>query len=158
MKFMSPRTESCTQIFQNKTFIVEVFICLLFSFWCQSCSSADWGWCPPPSPHHHLPKWGVANAFYQGLGSPWTLPFQYSETIQLSSLLTVFHFAVLISVKNDSHPLLPRFTVQSPCSFSLLAVKFCFLSAPFLFLGGGRKGMVMSPPLPRVQLTECIVY
>ena len=85
----SPRTESYAQIFQNDVLIVKMFVfCLTFSAR-KSLSlkialalqwTGDFAHHPPP----RLPKWGVAHALHEGLGSPWTLPFACFENFQLS--------------------------------------------------------------------------
>ena len=109
MKFISPKTESCMQIFLNKIFIVKVFICLCLTFHARKShnlkilvlqQTGDFNPPPPPTPR------GIVTVSYEGLCSPWTVPFQYFEIVHLSHAFPFIHPCKWTSVPGS--PLLVR--------------------------------------------------
>ena len=89
VRFISPRTEGCTQIFQKKTFIVKVFV-FCWTLNARRCHNL-WKllelfgllWTPPQCPRETPPP-----PFPQALplhltgafGNPWTLSFRSLRT------------------------------------------------------------------------------
>ena len=75
MKFISPRTESCPQISQNKTFIVKMFTCLVEFFMLgeatvsENCFSSSVGCIVV-----HLPQVAASLTLHRVICSshPWT--------------------------------------------------------------------------------------